>query len=129
MTISHLKQRAEFYALCLEHGEKNVEWRYFSHGAGDLNIWTTAFDCSHPQFDDPILGPKIEFRLRPRTVVIPEAVVPMALTREEVIAADPDPLFGFYIRKSDIPSHQWQWFRTAEDRDAVVAAMLAREVK
>lgn len=123
MSIPHLKQRAEFYALCLEHGEENVEWRH-RFMKEDWSRWIPA-ECSH------ILHPNwghqwdFEFRVRPRTVVIPKAAVP-----EE----DPEGKCCIYIRTGHANNAEEFLlkrfcYRTAEDRDAVVAAMLAREVR
>lgn len=125
MSIPHLKARAEFYALCLEHGEDNVEWRMLENSWNNQSQWRLAGDS--PKW---MVGDEYEFRFRPRTVVIPEAVVP-----EE----DPEGEYCFGVitwRRADgglavdnPDSRKSYMYRTAADRDAVVAAMLKREVK
>lgn len=120
MTIPHLKQRAEFYALCLEHGEENVEWRVF-----DANSMESGWQCADVDADAPRwkIGRQYQFRLRPRTVVIPEAVVP-----EE----DPEGIYCMYIQTwiaspANFGTGPCKRYRTKEDLDAVVAAMMRRE--
>lgn len=123
MSIPHLKGRAEFYALCVEHGEENVEWRGRSLPNGKWGEFRyESASVGEPEWFSDF---EYQFRLRTRTEVLPEAVVP-----EE----DPD---GEYI--TQIRVGRWQdpylyevacfRHRNAEDRDAVVAAMLKREVK
>lgn len=118
--ITHLKARAEFYTLCLEHGEENVEWRS-SPSDGGWTRWCVT-SSEDPSFSE---NRTYQFRLRPQTVYIPEAELP-----EE----DPEGAWKLHIAtwrvgEGACVGSKYFSYRTAEDRDKVVAAMLARKTR
>lgn len=119
--ITHLKERYEFYGLCLEHGEENVEWRYRS-GDGFTNNWSGWQPAPNLVFGGEN---SYEFRLRPKTVRIPEAEVPSSEHNMTHFWITVQPGQGDH----PIYGGEQLYYRTAEDRDKVVAAMLARKLR
>lgn len=118
MSLLHLKEKTEFYSLCLQHGPENVQWTGISHSNPSPKLRSRA-DKDEPPW---IHGRTYEFLALPPKVVMPEAVLPDEDCNGKaciyVRTGSPDDSEEFLISMLA--------YSTAEDRDAVVAAMLRR---
>ena len=130
--IPHLEQQIAFLTACRDHGPENVEWRVIE-GIQDWSGWWPG--SSPPYFQEQY---KFEFRIRPRTHVIPKTAVPMPLK------VKPERGQRYWSFNVGLSSHTFSsvWeddqvdeklfnnnmcFATREDAEANLAAMLARE--
>lgn len=114
--IPHLEQQIAFLTACRDYREDRVEWRE-EKKSGGYGYWYLQSEDPCPFHHDF----NYEFRIRPRTLVLPRAEIP-----------DEYPDGSWSIRLSVSDAGTWHTppikrYRTKKDRDAVVAAMLARE--
>ncbi len=137
--IPHLEQQIAFLTACRDHGLENVEWRNRRIGMASgiicpWSLWSNASD-GLPEFHKNC---DYEFRIRPRTYVIPRAEVPAPLKEHPkrnsayyVVNVQEEEGYDEIRWRSDDVDLRWLksgiCYATPEDAAAAARAMLARE--